>query len=87
MDTWRPKTNLVAVLETAKARKIQDYDLLDRKYPNVVVAGGDGVTLFKVGDRVSDFAAVIYIPVTMTFEEGSASPMASVIAAIDLFVI
>ena len=48
--------------------KIQDYDILLDKYPNVlgsdvsgvVVAVGSGVTHFEVGDRVCGFAAVIY---------------------------
>ncbi|RDL33848.1 GroES-like protein [Venustampulla echinocandica] len=48
--------------------RIQDFDFLVTKYPNVlgsdvcgtIVAIGDGVTRFKVGDRVTGFAAVIY---------------------------
>ncbi|KAF7874956.1 hypothetical protein EAF04_002130 [Stromatinia cepivora] len=72
MDTSRPKTvkelRNHAIAANPVDWKIQDYDFFIEKYPNVlgsdvcgvVVAVGDGVTLFKVGDRVSGFAAVIY---------------------------
>lgn len=48
--------------------KIQEYDFFVEKYPNVlgsdvcgiVVAVGDSVTRFQLGDRVTGFSAVIY---------------------------